>query len=114
MDDVRDDRTGRFRPGMSGNPAGRPQMDPEVRAILEAAVPNAVRQLVRLVDCDDPRVSLAACNVIMDRLYGKPSVAIDAAIKTTTIGEAHLQALREIQARSEQRRLELMPTDKGN
>lgn len=104
------DGAGRFQKGSRALSTGRPPLDEEVRAIFEAAAPLAAQRLVELaLESEDPRVGLVACNAIIDRLYGKPAVAIDASIKASTFNEAHLQALKEIQERRQQRLLELTP-----
>ena len=38
-----------FKPGQSGNPGGRKPLDPEVKAALEAACPDAVKTLTTIV-----------------------------------------------------------------
>lgn len=90
---------GRFQKGVSGNPGGRPSIDPEVREALEAASERAARRLVELVDCDDPRVALMASNSVLDRLYGKPAQTVDAKVETTSVQEAHLLVLEDIRQR---------------
>jgi Family of unknown function (DUF5681) len=69
-----------FAKGMSGNPGGRPKKTPqlaEIEAQARAAAPDAIRRLVKLMDSNDGRVSIAACNAILDRGYGKPTIAVD-------------------------------------
>lgn len=46
---------------------------------------KAVRKLIALMDCDSPKVALAACNAILDRAYGRPSqsVAVSGTVKHT-------------------------------
>ena len=61
----------------------------------------------------DPRVSLAAITVLMDRLFGKPAQQISADIKTNDIGRLHLEALQFLQARREERLLEIT-TEEGS
>lgn len=92
--------TGRFAPGVSGNPGGRVGLPSDLRRQLEDAAPQAVARLVELLDCDDPRVVLAASEALLSRLYGRPAQAVDATItKQTDIGQAHLRALEEIKQR---------------
>ena len=105
---------GRFQKGVSGNPGGRPAMAPEVREALEGASERAAQRLVELVDSVDPRVALMASNAILDRLYGKPAQTVDAKVETTSIQEAHLRALQDIQARRRERLLELGPDTTTN
>lgn len=103
--------TGRFQKGVSGNPGGRPVMPSEVREALEGASERAVRRLVELVDCGDPRVALMASNAILDRLYGKPAQTVDAKVQTTDVGAMHLQILQEI---AECRSAQLATEEKGD
>ena len=68
-------RTVRGRPfvaGKSGNPGGRPKIDPEVKEILKAAAPEAARRLVELIRSKNEKIALQACNSVLDRAYGKP------------------------------------------
>lgn len=110
------DRTGRIQPGSAAmNPGGRPPIDEEVKVILRAAAPEAAKKLVELAfNAQDPRVSLAAITVLLDRLYGRPAQQISADIQTTSIQEAHLHALQDIQERRRERLLELGPETTTN
>ncbi len=66
-------RTGTFPPGQSGNPGGRPKA---VRDVIEAArqhTPAAVARLAHWMQSDDPRASVAACQALLDRGWGKPT-----------------------------------------
>lgn len=103
------DHTGRFRPGSATpNPGGRPRLPDEVlrqtRETLAAATPKAAATLVSLLDDDDPRIQLLAANTILDRVLGKPTQQLNASVDTSTIQEAHLAALQEIQRRAAERR----------
>ena len=99
MSDSNRDEYGRFPKGVSGNPGGRRPMSQECREILEAAVPLACRKIADLADHPDPKISLTACNMILDRVFGRPAQQINADIKTGSINDAHLAALRDIQER---------------
>ena len=69
--DVKKVRGCPFPPGVSGNPSGRPKMDPEVKAILKAASPDAARALVELLRSEKDSIRLAAAQDILDRTQGK-------------------------------------------
>lgn len=70
--------------------------------MLEAATPKAVRRLIELIDDADPKVAAACANSVLDRLFGRPTQSVDAKVEqTTSIQQAHLQALREINKRRE-------------
>ena len=63
---------GQFQRGVSGNPGGRPKSDPAVKEVLKAASVEAAQELVALIHSGDPRVALAACREILDRVEGRP------------------------------------------
>ncbi len=68
-------QTGRFQPGQSGNPGGRPKLTPkalEVRRLCRAASVRAVERLVELLEVDDPGVVIRAATAILDRAWGRP------------------------------------------
>lgn len=60
-----------FAKGQSGNPTGRPKMDPAIKAMFEARGPEAFDVVVRHLNDGDPRVALQAAQIILDRAYGK-------------------------------------------
>lgn len=60
-----------FPKGVSGNPGGRPKTDPEVKAILKAAAPDAARRLVEMMYSDNPKIAMWAITDILDRTQGK-------------------------------------------
>ena len=62
-----------FAPGTSGNPGGRPRLDPEVVEALRAANLPAARRLAMLSQSMDDDVALKACLAILDRNGHKPT-----------------------------------------
>jgi len=62
----------RWRPGQSGKPSGHSGQYGEAIKLAQAAAPYAVRRLIELMDCEDPRVAAVACNSVLDRALGKP------------------------------------------
>lgn len=70
MPDNRDE-TGRFLPGVTGNPGGRPK---GIAAIARQHTDRAMDVLVAAMDEADPRVRVAAAKEILDRGYGKAPV----------------------------------------
>jgi hypothetical protein len=58
------------------NAGGRPRMSDEMREMLKAATPKAIKTLIDCLDEPDGRVRIQAANSLLDRLYGKPSQAI--------------------------------------
>jgi hypothetical protein len=61
----------RWRPGQSGNPSGLNGQYGEAISLARQAAPDAVRRLIQLMSSDDERVSVVACNAILDRALGK-------------------------------------------
>ena len=95
---------GRFAPGSSGNPGGRRGLPADVRMQLEAALPKAVARLVQLIDSKDERVAQSAIDALLSRLYGRPSVAVDATVAgSPQTWQLHLEALEELAQRSKQK-----------
>jgi hypothetical protein len=87
----RDPSTGRFVAGNGGG--GRKAISHEVRAMLEAKTPDAAQRLIDALDADRPVVvgngphatvemvpdhdtRMKAAEAILNRLYGKPTVAV--------------------------------------
>ena len=72
----------RFQKGQSGNPNGRPPKSREQHEAEEAIrklAPEAVQKLSELMDSDNESVRLKACQIILDRVYGKPRQAVETA-----------------------------------
>ncbi len=65
-----------WKPGQSGNPKGRKPIAPEVREMLESAVPEVVQQLIDAAlnkGGEVPwRFRQTAQLAVLDRLWGKP------------------------------------------
>lgn len=68
---------GRFLPGTTGNPGGRPKVPMDVRAALEAGSLAAAQRLVALVKSEDERVALAASLALLDRVLGKAPASLE-------------------------------------
>ncbi len=84
------DKNGRFLPGISGNPGGRPREVGHVREHSEEAIETLVN-LMRHAKSDAARG--AAAQALLDRGYGK-SVAVS--MDVVDEGQAHLDALHEM------------------
>lgn len=104
------DMAGRFQKGSKPLSPGRRPLDEEVKEIFAAAAPAAAKRLVQLAfEAKDPKIGLAACEMILNRLFGRPAMQINARVEGTSIQEAHLKALMDIQEARQRRLLELAP-----
>jgi hypothetical protein len=84
------DQAGRFLPGVTGNPGGRPK---GIAAIARAHTDKAVDVLVNAMDDEDPRVRVVAAKEILDRGYGKaPVFTADLTNKLDDLDDAALDA----------------------
>jgi hypothetical protein len=69
---------GRFQPGQSGNPGGRPKGLVKLRELLiEKYETRCVDGLNELLVDDDPRVRLETIKHIQSYLYGKPTQSVE-------------------------------------
>jgi hypothetical protein len=89
------DDLGRFVPGASGNPGGRPKPPDGLRTRLAELSPRALERLGKLLDSGDERIRLEAAKAILDRHLGRPAIQADISLHR---GEAdgHLAALLEM------------------
>ena len=67
----------RWQKGQSGNPEGRPKELKEITKLARERSFEAIERLSYWMRSEDPRASVAACNAILDRGFGKPSQAIE-------------------------------------
>ena len=84
-----------FQKGVSGNPGGRPRVNPEVREILKAHSVEAARKLVEMINHENPKIAMWAITDILDRTQGKALQAQD--INMEISGHVDVRAqIREI------------------
>ncbi len=75
-------KTGRFLPGHSGNPGGRPADTQETREgkeLLRAASSAACQLLCDTINDPGAKLELRikCCEIVLDRVYGKPQQAVE-------------------------------------
>jgi hypothetical protein len=63
-----------FRPGMSGNPGGRPKAALDMQELARAHTPDAIAALVAALA--NPRERVSAAVALLDRGWGKPVQAL--------------------------------------
>lgn len=64
---------GRFQPGQSGNPGGRPVEEREVLRLARSKGIQAIERLAYWMASDNPKASIPAANALLDRAFGKPN-----------------------------------------
>lgn len=73
------DSAGRFVKGMSGNPKGMKPMPQEVKEMLKAAAPEAVKLLTDTMHDPKAKIDLRVkcAETVLDRVYGKATQPIE-------------------------------------
>jgi len=66
----------KWKKGQSGNPKGPDKWDKPIREALLEHAPQAVARLLELMRSEDQQIALAAVREILNRVYGKPPVAV--------------------------------------
>jgi hypothetical protein len=65
-----------FVKGQSGNPGGRPKEAHDVKELARQYTGEAILKLAEWMRSDNAKASVAACNVLLDRGWGKAIQAI--------------------------------------
>lgn len=90
----------KWKRGVSGNPGGRPKEVAELKALAREHTAYAIEKLVHHIGNKDPRISLVAIGMLLDRGYGKPAQQYDVSSThdaTLSVGVAdNLQLARQI------------------
>jgi len=69
---------GKWLPGRSGNPGGRPKEERVVLDLAREYAPAAVRELARIaVEGKSERCRVLAATALLDRAYGRPATVIN-------------------------------------
>src|SRR5216684_2835105 len=90
----------RWPKGTSGNPGGRPALEPALKTKLAALTPRAIDRLAQALDGDDDRVAVTAAMALLDRALGRPATFADLTVRgEESTAEAHLAALLEVARR---------------
>ena len=85
---------GRFVPGVSPNPSGRPEGAGLLRDLFRGNVAEAVTVTVELLRDPDARIRQAAAVQIFDRVFGKPIQSVDAEVKKFDMNALYLAAVQ--------------------
>jgi hypothetical protein len=99
MSDNTRDTHGRFLPGVTGNPSGRPKVVEEIQQIARQAAPAAFQRIVELAGSADERIALAASQAILDRAYGRPVQAVQSEVKKIDVNQMFLEAVKAVNER---------------
>ena len=70
-------RVGRFQPGQSGNPGGRPKENAEVRDLARQYTEEAIERLAFWMQSDNAKATVSACQAILSRGWGTPMQAVE-------------------------------------
>ena len=73
-------KRGKGRPfvkGQSGNPKGRPKEYDDLKAMAREHTVEAIQRLAHWMRGNDPRASVAAANVLLDRGWGKAAQPVE-------------------------------------
>ena len=66
-----------FVKGKSGNPGGRPKVDPAFKKAVQKLTPKALKVLEKWMDSVDAAAAVRAANIIIEHAHGKPVQAME-------------------------------------
>jgi len=72
-----------WKKGQSGNPSGLIKFSKELRSDFQSWSPEALERLVQLMRSKKEIIALKACEVILSRGYGPPSIPLEDDLKQT-------------------------------
>ena len=67
----------KFKPGLSGNPGGRPKVLADIQELARQHAPTAITELGRLAVKAKSDSCIAACRELLDRGYGRPRQGLE-------------------------------------
>ena len=93
---------GRWAPGQSGNPGGRPAGLSEIRALARNHTTEAIECLLKeMRKGDTSHARIAAANALLDRGWGRPTQPLAGDAEEPPIGVEISQEERQRRAREE-------------
>jgi hypothetical protein len=92
------DANGRFLPGFTANPIGRPRVVDEIKQLARQHAPAAFQRICELVESKDERIALAASQAILDRAYGRPVQAVQSEVTKLDMNQLFLEAAKAASA----------------
>jgi hypothetical protein len=95
MSETRDTH-GRFLPGFTANPSGRPKVVEEVQQLARQQAPAAFQRICELAGSKDERIALAASQAILDRAYGRPVQAVQSEVKKIDMAQLFAAAAKQV------------------
>jgi hypothetical protein len=95
---------GKFKPGQSGNPGGRPKVVSEIQAAARLEGLASIKTLVEIRNNkkNSTAVRIAAANSLLDRGYGRPAQVIDATMHKQSMDEMSDAELMAIAASADE------------
>lgn len=77
-----------FQKGQSGNPGGRPKLDPKIKKALVKATPMAIEALVSILKDATAKHAdkVKAAEIILDKVLGKNPLEIESKDEVIIIG----------------------------
>ena len=85
-----------WKPGQSGNPAGRPPRHLDLAAIAREHTVEAIEKLVEVMRGEDHSRALYAVQQLLDRGWGKPITPIVDETPPESLSLLHLIAARRV------------------